>query len=71
MAGQMVGMVSENKIEEALRYLSDKFNISVDVAIKKVDEAPKLHAGTTLTPTTTEESVTELINEVLIKKGTC
>ena len=30
---------------------------------------PRFHTVTTLTPTTPEESVTELINEVLIKKG--
>ena len=41
MSGQMVGYVPKSKIEPALRYLSDKFNISVDVAIKKVDDEPQ------------------------------
>ena len=38
LAGQMVGVVSENNIEKTLRYLSDKFNISVDAGMKEVKE---------------------------------
>lgn len=42
----MRGIVSEENIKDALQYLSDKFNISVDVRMKNVDSTGNINKDT-------------------------